>query len=179
MPRVPGVIPSLPAGFIGSQGPGAVRSTTPTRESIISSDRTIGLQSDKEKEELLLAGQVGVWIDVFSEYLFKIRFDWVSPWPKFSSGPPSLSRNVPLEQRRGYLTAQFLDLAIVGYANEPYKVFQDAINSSSKGSYWWHASSGLQGKSGDKIQKSQRKVTAEMRRARSASRAGAGGKFRR
>lgn len=134
------------------------RPTDPERESAIASDRLIGIDTIGLDDELLFAGEVGKWHDVLSTYLNRVRFDWASNWGGGPPWPPGGG-----EQRKGYLTVEFLDLAIVEYPGETFQTFSDLINSASKGSYMWYASSGLQHKTGNKIRDGQRTVTQDMK----------------
>jgi hypothetical protein len=105
---------------------------------------------------------VNTWIDVMSTWLSRVRFSWAP----VRGGPPTQPTKDP-KQRTGYLQVEFLSGATVEYTNpQPYSVFDDLINSSSKGYFLHHAQSHLYTQPYTLLSPPIRKVTAEMRKLR-------------
>lgn len=133
--------------------------TLPERQSPAFSDRTVGNVDEFGLEPEAVPGQ---WYDVQSTWVSRVFFDWKSAL----GGPPTQPTDDP-KQRSGYLRVEFLSGAVVEYSKpQPYSVFDDLINSSSKGQYIWHASPGLIRQPYTLLSPATRKVTAEMRRLR-------------
>lgn len=128
-----------------------------------------GFRSDREvgmfRDDVFIAPLVGEWYDVLSTWLHRIRFDWASPHGKGQPFAEPVDES-DLRESLGYLTVEFLDLAVVQYV-QPWKVFFDMLNSSSKGRFMHHASARLTDQPYDEISGPKRKVTKAMRDARS------------
>lgn len=133
--------------------------TLPERQSPAFSDRTVG---NADQFGLEPEAQVGIWYDVMSTWVSRVFFDWKSAL----GGPPTPTTDDP-KQRTGYLRVEFLSGAVVEYSKpQPYSVFDDLINSPSKGQYVHHASSDLYHQPYTLLSPPTRRVTAEMRRLR-------------
>lgn len=145
--------------------------TLPERTMDHASDRRVGLDEHGLEPEAL----VGPWYDVMSTWLSRVRFSFVPLGPGGSfRGPPTAPAADP-KQRMGYLSVEFLDGATIQYTDPlPFGVFDDMINSSSKGQYIWHSSAGLIHKPYTELSPAIRKVTAEMRRLRAPKSGGRG-----
>lgn len=142
--------------------------TLPERVSPASSDRMVG---NEDQLGLEPNAQVGVWYDVMSTWLSRVRFAWTST---ARGGPPTPTTSDP-KSRTGYLSVEFLSGATVEYNNPlSYSVFDDLINSSSKGSYIWHASPGLIRQPYTLLSPAIRRVTSEMRKLRAPKTGGRG-----
>ncbi len=145
--------------------------TLPERTMASASDRTVG---NADEFGLEPDAKVNEWYDVVSTWVSRVRFAWTST---ARGGPPSVPTSDP-RSRKGYLSVEFLSGATVEYNNpQPYSVFDDMINSSSKGSYIWHASPGLIRQPYTLLSPAIRKVTAEMRRLREPKTRGRGRRF--
>ncbi len=128
------------------------------REASVASDRNIGY----EDGELLLDSQPRVWYAVMSTWINRVYFDWRSS----AGGPPTIPTK-DFRNRMGFLRVEFLDLAVIEYtAPMPYSVFDDMINSSSKGRFTHDQLVGLPYRT---ISRARRKVTAALKRARDAN----------
>lgn len=144
-----------------------------TRESDYFSDRYVGTEPGG-METHDAAAPVGAWIDVVSELLNRVRFDWSSIWevslhgdtPARTPGPANRDQR----DRPGFLTCEMLSLAIIEYPGVTLREFQDMVNSQSKGT-WLIESRHWKGGKHKVRREAQRKVTAEMKAER---RAGAG-----
>lgn len=127
-----------------------------------------GFRSDREvgqfRDDVYIAPYVGEWYDVLSTWLLRIRFDWASHWGK---GPPfgEPVDAADLNDSIGYISIEFLNGFIAQYT-QPFKVFFDLLNSSSKGKFMWWSSSRLKDQPYDTIRGQQRIVTQAMRAAR-------------
>lgn len=131
------------------------------------SDRRRGNEDEHGLEE---DATIGVWYDVMSTWLSRVR----ASYTPVRGGPPTPPAKDP-KQRMVYLQVEFLDGATVEYTNpQLYSVFDDLINSSSKGQFIWHASPGLIRQSYTLLSPATRKVTAEMRKLRAPKRGGRG-----
>ena len=150
--------------------PRIVYPTDPVRQSPAASDRLVGNEDNLGLEP---DAQVDVWYDVLSTWLNRVRFSW----RPVTGGPPTLLTEDP-KQRTGYLQVEFLDLAVIMYTDPlPYGVFDDLVNSGSKGQYVWHGRSGLINRPYVTISGPRRKVTAAMRAAREPGRGGKNVRF--
>lgn len=142
------------------------RDGTPEKEAPV--EGRFGFRSDREvgmfRDDVYIAPLVGEWYDVLSTWLHRIRFDWTSPNGKGQPFAEPVDQG-DLRESLGYLTVEFLDLAVVQYV-QPWKVFFDMLNSSSKGRFMHHASAHLATQPYDLISGPKRKVTKAMRASR-------------
>ncbi len=154
--------PSLPSRSPTGTFRGAAERmpTLPQRTSASASDRTRG---NADEFGLEPDAQVNEWYDVVSTWVSRVRFAWTST---ARGGPPSVPTG-DVRGRKGYLSVEFLSGATVEYNNpQPYSVFDDMINSSSKGYYIHHASSQLIKQPYTLLSPAIRRVTHEIRNLR-------------
>ncbi len=161
MPGFGGGPPDVPTGYDFNRE----FEENPERQSPAFSDRTVGNADEFGFEP---DATVDVWYDVFSTWLRRVRFSWRHP---LHGGPPLSLPSTPKNDRLGWLQVEFLDLSVIVYnVPQKYAVFDDLINSSSKGQYIHHASSHLYTTPYTEISGARRKVTQAMRNARDPNR---------